>query len=187
MKTSTTTSRLPAFTLVETLVAISVLLIAIVGPFYAIQKSITASFVARDQLTASALSQEGLEYVYALRDNNYLQRQLGSNPSFLAGLDNTSNVRGDSANCFMANGCTLDPAVVPGLVACSTNCTPLTLYTGSPVRYSQDSTNPVTKFTRKITATSITSYEVQVIVLVSWITLGTPYSVTTTEDFYNWQ
>jgi prepilin-type N-terminal cleavage/methylation domain-containing protein len=187
---------LPAkgFTLVETLVAITILLVAIAGPFFAIQKSITAAYVARDQLVATALSQEGIEYIYALRNNNYLQSQLATPKiySWLSGIDGTTNANNDNANCFTPTGCTLDPTQqtlnLPSLVACGvTPCSPLTLNTTS-IRYTQDLANPVTKFTRKISMSSFSpSTEATITVVVSWITLGKPYSITTKDELYNWQ
>ena len=177
----------PAFTLVETLVAISILLVAIVGPFYAIQRSITASYIARDQLIGSSLSQEAVEYVYALRDGNYLTNQKnGTSIPWLAGADGTTDASGNSTNCTTANGCTLDPTQSVPLVACAAGgCMPLTLDT-STGRYTQVTTNPVTKFTRKVVVTTISSVEAKVQVTVTWKTLTTPYTLVTTEELYNW-
>ncbi len=90
-----------AFTLVETLVAITILLIAIVGPLYTLHKSVLASYTARDKLIASALAQEGLEYIRAVRGDNYL-----SGRTWLAGVDGTSN-GSNSANCI-SSSCTVD-------------------------------------------------------------------------------
>jgi Tfp pilus assembly protein PilV len=50
------------FTIVETLVAITILMIAIAGPLTIAQKGLTASTYARDQMIASFLAQDGLEY-----------------------------------------------------------------------------------------------------------------------------
>lgn len=58
------------FTLVETLVAIAILLVIIVGPMSIAQKGIQNAFFAREQLTAVFLAQEAIEGVRELRDNN---------------------------------------------------------------------------------------------------------------------
>jgi len=60
------------FTLVETMVAITILTLAISGAFMTANSAIVAAEVARDQLTASYMAQEGIEYVRLMRDNDYL-------------------------------------------------------------------------------------------------------------------
>lgn len=62
----------PAFTLLETLVAVAVLLMALLGPFSIAQQSLRSAYYARDQVTAYYLAQEGVEFVRAVRDENYL-------------------------------------------------------------------------------------------------------------------
>lgn len=62
------------FTIVETLVAITILMIAIAGPLTIAQKGLTASTYARDQMIASFLAQDGLEYAKNIRDNNLKNR-----------------------------------------------------------------------------------------------------------------
>ncbi len=57
------------FTLVETLVAISILLITIVGPMTIAQKGIQNAYFATEQVTAVFLAQEAIEAVRELRDN----------------------------------------------------------------------------------------------------------------------
>src|SRR4051812_29896076 len=58
------------FTLVEAMVAISILSLAVTGPLVIAQKGIGSAIYARDQVTASYLAQEGVEYVRNVRDTN---------------------------------------------------------------------------------------------------------------------
>lgn len=58
------------FTIVETLVAITILMISIAGPLTIAQKSLTAANQAKDQVTASYLAQDLMEYIKNARDNN---------------------------------------------------------------------------------------------------------------------
>lgn len=58
-----------AFTLIETLVAISVLMIAIAGPLTTAAKGYTAAINAKNQLVASNLAQDGLEFISYMKDN----------------------------------------------------------------------------------------------------------------------
>lgn len=70
------------FTLVETMVAVSIIMLSIAGPVYTAQRSIIAATTARDQLIASYLAQEGIEYMRMLRDYEYLSEvQASSYPS----------------------------------------------------------------------------------------------------------
>jgi type II secretory pathway pseudopilin PulG len=65
------------FTLVETLVAITVLLVAIVGPMTIAAQGLQASFFAREETTAVYLAQEGIEAVERARDNGALDAIYG--------------------------------------------------------------------------------------------------------------
>ncbi len=58
------------FTLVETMVAISILSLAVTGPLLIAQKGLGSSIYARDQITAFYLTQEAVEYVRNVRDSN---------------------------------------------------------------------------------------------------------------------
>lgn len=61
------------FTLVETLVAITVLLLVIIGPMTIAQKGIQNAYYANDQITAMFLAQEAIEGVRELRDEKALE------------------------------------------------------------------------------------------------------------------
>jgi prepilin-type N-terminal cleavage/methylation domain-containing protein len=161
------------FTLVETLVAIAILTIAIVGPYTAAQHALIAALAARDQLVASELAEEGVEYVVSVRDGNYFTHQ-----SWLTGLET----------------CTPGPCVVdPTDNTTSSVILPLTLdptglYSQRPVT----GTNLATPFTRTVSVTSVpvgatTPTEVLVTVTVSWDTRGTPLHATILEHLTNWQ
>lgn len=60
------------FTLVETLVAVSILLVATAGPMTIAAQGLQNAFYAREQLTAYSLGQEALELARAVRDENAL-------------------------------------------------------------------------------------------------------------------
>lgn len=61
--------RKKGLTMVETLVAISILTIAVIGPLGIIAQALHTSYYTRDQMTAYYLAQEAIEYVKNLRDN----------------------------------------------------------------------------------------------------------------------
>ncbi len=60
------------FTFVETLVAISILLLAIAAPLSLGSQGLSASRVARDQVIATYLAQEAIEFARNIRDANTL-------------------------------------------------------------------------------------------------------------------
>jgi prepilin-type N-terminal cleavage/methylation domain-containing protein len=70
---SSTHTQIHGFTLVETLVAIAVLLIVIIGPISAAQKGIQQAYYANEQLSAVFLAQEAIEAVRQLRDDRALE------------------------------------------------------------------------------------------------------------------
>lgn len=178
---STSPQHTQGFTLVETLVAIAILMIAIVGPYYSVQQAITASYVSRDSLIATSLAQEGAEYIYFIRDNNYL-----ATPSNLwtQGMD----------NCLVSMhpyGCTVDPSqTLPAnaLAYCTSSvCPALNLNTTSGI-YTQAAGSPATKFTRTVKVTAVPSHPEEMIITsqVSWTTNHSSYTTTVTENIYNW-
>lgn len=61
------------FTLVETLVAITVMLLVIIGPMTVAQKGIQTAYFATERATAVFLAQEAIEAVREMRDNQALE------------------------------------------------------------------------------------------------------------------
>jgi len=64
-----------SFTLLEVILAITVLTLAVGGSFILIQQTLTSVSVVQSKLTASYLAQEGIEIVKNIRDNNWLKFQ----------------------------------------------------------------------------------------------------------------
>ncbi len=95
------------FTIVETLVAITILMIAIVGPMTISQKGLMASIYAKDQVTASFLAQDAMEYMTNLRDRN--AGSSGVFRTWLFGPDATdNNIGGIAGACKVSTPCTVE-------------------------------------------------------------------------------
>ena len=61
-----------AFTLVETLVAISIFTVSLLGIMSVLASSISSTNYAKQKMTATYLAQEGIEYVRNMRDTDVL-------------------------------------------------------------------------------------------------------------------
>ncbi len=186
------------FTLVETMVAVAILMLSVAGPLIVADRAIVAADSAKYQLTASYLAQEGIEYVRAMRDNAYLsayQANQSNSSAWWNGSNGflTSNSSGSITPCVSAT-CTLDPTLTMGagngkaLQVCNGACTPL--YLNASGMYTEQSTgNTQTPFTRtvEITYSSQTQDNAEVSSSVSWNFHGTNYSVTIIDNLTPWQ
>ncbi|HEV7449572.1 MAG TPA: type II secretion system protein [Candidatus Paceibacterota bacterium] len=180
------------FTLIETLVAILLLVSAIAGPLTIAAKGLSAAVIARDQMVAFYLAQDAVEYVRFVRDSNKL-----SGASWLTNL----------SDCTGATGCYLDTLgndVDSGLggiqpvndcpTAASGGCPPLNKYNdGSGHTYFSYLAGAQTpqKFVRTITLTTPTTGETSeevLSVVVSWRTQANiTRSITVRENLLDWQ
>jgi prepilin-type N-terminal cleavage/methylation domain-containing protein len=171
------------FTLVETLVAIAVLTVSIIGPFVAIQNALNASFAARDQLIGSMLAQEAIEYVRGVRDGNYIYNV--QNPtiarSWFYGLDGSGG-----ADC-RANNCSVDMNTYTH-ATCPAGVCPVLNRNTTTYRYTTQSGAgySASPFTRTLRLTSINAREMQVSSTVTWKTAGRTYTITVTEILGAW-
>jgi len=66
------------FTLIETMVAISLLMVALIAPMSLASEALTDAYYARSQVTAFYLAQEGIEIVRSVRDANIMAIAEGS-------------------------------------------------------------------------------------------------------------
>ncbi len=73
-------SKKRGFTLVEAMVAISILSLSITGPMLIAQKGIGSAIYARDQITAFYLAQEAVEFIRNVRDSNRIRNSNTSDP-----------------------------------------------------------------------------------------------------------
>ena len=161
------------FTLIETFVAISILLLAVVGPLTLATRSLFSALVARDQLTASYLAQDAVEYIRYKRDNN-----------FLAG---NTWLDGSLSSCIDPKVCQVDTAI-DTIVECGGGSCPILTYDSQFGFYGYDTDDPSTPFKRSVTLSpSAGNPEEYIInVTVSWRTGSFEHNFTTREYIYNW-
>jgi prepilin-type N-terminal cleavage/methylation domain-containing protein len=159
------------FTLLETLVAIAILLMALLGPFTIAQQSLKSAYYARDQITAYYLAQEGVEFVRAVRDQNYL-----AGSDWLTGIDVAcTNV-----------ACIVDYPNFTYSVCPQGGCPPLKVSSsGNLFNHASGTDSP---FTRQIRLTTHPTNPAIIIVsvTVSWKSAGVPRVFTIQERLFNW-
>lgn len=98
-KTKQQGSGATGFSLVETLVAVSILFLVIASGFTAVYHSIKGSFYARDQVTAYYLAQEAVEFIKNVRAEN-----AEGEDDWLSGLDACKNDGCNIDSIARANG-----------------------------------------------------------------------------------
>jgi prepilin-type N-terminal cleavage/methylation domain-containing protein len=180
------------FTLIETLIAVLVLMMAITGPLTLAEKGLHVTLIAKDQDTAFYLAQDAIEYVRWVRDTNKL-----SGGDWLTGAGGGGNIR-DLTVCKSASGstqCRVDSLqnLQTTIVGCSgdTNgvCKPLQY--NSTNNYFSYTSGTASIFTRTVsiaTPVGSNSGEAAVIVTVSWYDQGSlQRSITVRENIFDWQ
>jgi prepilin-type N-terminal cleavage/methylation domain-containing protein len=185
-----------AFTLIETMVAISILLISVIGPLEIASKGLFSAIYAKEEITAFYLAQEGVEVIKNVRDSNYLFDAYTATGN--------SNWLNDVNECVLdpaqnkTVGCIVDPTQFGNepeeIITCDEDdkCPPLKFDEFSGIyNYISDPDVPESKFTRTvyIEYDSATPDEAKVVSKVTWSTslLGNQKSTTLTATMFNWQ
>lgn len=96
---SITQKNTKGFTLVETLVAVAILLLVVIGPLTSAQKGIQNAYYAKEQVTAVYLAQEAIEAVRALRDDEALSVYKNNSSNPVTGDWLTQGVSGCGSGC----------------------------------------------------------------------------------------
>src|SRR3989344_6507538 len=162
------------FTIIESLIAISILVMAVIGATGAVQTGISSYIFSKDQIIAFYLAQEGFEQIRNIRDENGLKSQ-----GWLTGL----------GACFSPSACTVDPVLNTAQSACTPGSCPVLKQDSSTgfFGYSSGPTWANTIFRREIILTNINTHEVSVLVTVNWSkgTISKQFRVR--ENILDWQ
>jgi len=164
------------FSLVETLVAVGILAVAVIGALSAASSGISSSIFSKDQVIAFYLAQEAVEEIRNIRDENALNGQ-----PWLTGIT------GNSADpCYFGNKCYVDTLDAAPLVRCSGNC-PVMKQDSVTGFYGYDLTWEDTLFTRTVELTSINSHEISILVTVDWSKGVIDRQFRVRENILDWQ
>ena len=169
LKTKQGLSGTQGFSLIEALVAVSILLLAITGTLSVASRSIAYSLDIRDQITASFLGEEAVEFVRNTRDTNVI-----GGADWLSGLQ----------SCFEASGCTVD---VPNneVTECSGECPTILLSSAGVYNYVLGDETP---WRRRVQITEVVDEREAIVdVTVSWKRRVFDKSFTIQEHIFNWQ
>lgn len=165
------------FSLVETLVAISILLIVIVGPINLVVNSARSTSFANDQVLAFFLAQEGVEIVQAARDDFQLQSFQEPPPAVTAWQNFTNKSATGLLTHCLTGGCGIEigTATYGNYVVtdCGTDIANCRLYQSDTAharaRYTHSTAgNEQTKFTRMITIDDSIAGQAEIVSTVTW-------------------
>jgi prepilin-type N-terminal cleavage/methylation domain-containing protein len=181
------------FTLIETFVAITILLISLTGPLSIAAQALRSAYYARDEITAFYLAQEGLEYVYAIRDQNYLANPQEPWLDCLNGVGTAGCSNPTPPNCVSVVGgpanvsCQVDFIRFSATVCPGSGCSPLSVDPNG--LFDTDTTGTQSAFTRTLTIVPLADdpgNEIRVTSTVSWVSAGISRQFKLSEDLFNW-
>lgn len=156
------------FTLVETLVAITILLLAVTGTITTAQKGLQNAYYATDQVTAVFLAQEAIESIRAYRDSKALEAYANYVSGGTGSLDTTNWLPSNIATGCIIGKCRFNPQSNQPFESCTgSNCV---VHRSSDGRYTHNTGDAATKFTRQVYIEETNSGEVKVTVDVKWTT-----------------
>ncbi len=164
------------FTLVETLVALSIFTISIIGLISATAGGINNVTYSKNKIAAMALAGEGVELVRNIRDTD----AIGSTTGW---ADFTSQMNA----CSSSVGCAIDAEALTVSACTSGGCPALRKYiNASSASYFGYQGSDTTPFVRTIKVSSVSPDEVLVTSTVSWLQGAGTKSVSTVEHLMNW-
>jgi Tfp pilus assembly protein PilV len=180
------------YSLVEVLVAISILMISIIGPITIAAKSLQSAQYARQQNTAFFLAQEGITMMNTLRNNGALDAYTNASVDAWDWSNTSLPAYATLAPCFTAAGCGMDfrdSSLFSNIVSCSSSATACTLLFDptagrASYQYVQGDASP---YTRVIKMSFITANEIKVESTVTWASkiLNSTQSVTLGTSLFN--
>jgi len=133
------------FTLLEALVAISILMVAVVAPITIAQKGLSSATYSKNQLIASYLAQDAIEYIKNKRDVISINNNFDWNNLSVFGNSTTKTL------CFSVNGCQIDTNIGAGAGEIrAITATPLGVLSKNTDGFYGFDSPEKTNFTRKI-------------------------------------
>lgn len=179
------------FTLVETLVALAIFSVSILGLMSVLSQGISDTSYAKRKNIAAYLAQEGIEYMRNIRDTYVLYSEDGS-----IGWDVfKTKLISSPAKCHLDNGCYFDdqdlnynnqvqPITGIYMIECGVTCASL-LYDSDTGKYNYI-TGDNSGFIRKIQVDLISGNELKISSTVFWTQGSGTYQMTFSENLFRW-
>lgn len=163
------------FTIIETLVAIAILMIAIAGPLVVATKGLTAALVSKDQMIASYLAQDTMETIKNAKDNTI------ANSPDPAQISSTwlNDLGADAAKCNSSTiTCDINGINI-NYKTCDSSTYSCPIYYSDTTGYNNSSIGSPTIFKRHyyIETISGTLTEARAHVIVDWNEGTVPYQI----------
>ncbi len=143
------------FTLIEALIAISILTMVIASTMGIVQTSLSSNSFSQAQVTANYLAGEAIEYIRNIRDTNFI-------------TDNADWLNAIPADCISANGCDVD-TINNSFITCSATCDPLRITKSTTGGFYHHNTlsGANSQFTRTIHIENINTNEISIEVTIT--------------------
>jgi|SRR3989344_2217890 len=154
------------FTLMETIVAIGVIVVGLVSALTLVNTALFYVFNINDRLIATNLAAEGIEVVRNIRDSNWAQ---GGGIAWNSGLDDGDYQLGYRSTSLRRYGVTGNPLLIDD---------------SGFYNYVSGS---VTPYLRKISITNLSGYEIRITSTVEWGRRGVTYTSSAEEHLFNWK
>lgn len=170
--------KVSGFTLIESLVGITILLLAITSVLTLVTRNISISAAARDQVAATYLAQEAIEIIRNTRDNNTFAGDpwlTGLGTCLGAGLVckvDTTNIGAPATPCSGA-GVGVE------------KCPYLKLNSDNIYQYSPGGDDTIYK--RSVNLISISAEEVVITTAVQWSSVGRKRTFVLKEHIFDWE
>src|SRR3989344_509400 len=178
------------FTLVETLVAVSIFTVSTLGLMVFLGKSMADTGYAKKKTTAAYLAQEGIEYIRNLRDTHILYSSTSSDAGW-----NSFVAKILSGSCQNSNGCYFNvdninysdssqPIIDMTLTAFGSSRTPFP-YNSATVK-DGETFGANSGFIRKIYIVQTSADEMKVSSTVYWTQGSGSYNMTFSQNLLKW-
>lgn len=163
------------FTLVETLVAISILIVAVTASFAAAQSGISSSIYSKNQVIAFYLGAEAVEQVRNARDVNALEGR-----NWLYGISNDL-----TDPCYFGKKCIID-ATNNTITTCGGTC-PFIKQEPTTGFYGNNPTWADTVFKREVSLSKINDHEISILVRMTWSKGTNNQEYIIRENMFDWK
>lgn len=168
-KKDTNNDHIRGFTLVETLIAVTILISAVVGPMIVVQKSLSSANFAKNQIISFHLAGEAIEYIRNKRDSNTLN-----------GISWTNGL----TECIDKK-CAVD-VVNDTMSQCSENC-PNLQFDSENGFYGYDSNWEGSIFNRVVEIKNVNEEELSILITIFWSSGVFTKEFSVRENLFNWQ